>query len=126
MAVAVAFGIEGVSYQRAIDASPTDYPQRRVALPAGAAIASHVHTVFKLDGSEKAMARAIRPRLANPYVVVPDRYRQLFEEIETATRDHAAEEDETGRVVQSARALLLAMKADFAALDGARSALIRA
>lgn len=125
MAIALASGIEGVSYQRAIDASPTDYPRRMVALPAGAAIASHVHGVFKLDGSEKAIAQAIRPRLANPYVVVPDRYRQLFEEIETATRDHA-EEDETGRVVQSARALLLAMKADFAALDGARSALIRA
>lgn len=125
MAVALNVGVEAVSYQRAVDAVPTDYPRRKVNIPPAAAITSHVDRVFALAAGELAVSRAVRPRLSNPYVVQPDRYRQLFADIEAATRDLSAD-GEAGRIIQSARTLLLRMKADFDALDDARSALVKA
>lgn len=118
-------GVEGVSYQRAVETVEL-YPRTRINLPVGAAIPSHVADVFRLDASERVMSEALRPRLADPYVTAPARYRELFEDIEAATRDHADSAGEAGRIVQSARMVLLAMKADFAAFENRRSALIKA
>ena len=119
-------GIEGVSYQPAVGLSNTDYPRSKVSLPVGASIPCHVDKVFNLDASDRLLANAIRPRLGDPYVTVPARYRQLFEDIETATSDHPADQDDTARIVQAARALLLSMKADFAVFENSRNALIKA
>ena len=126
MAVSLNMGVEGVSYQPAVDRLRTDYPRSKVNLPVGASIPSHVDGVFRLDASEQVLTAAIKPRLANPYVTVPANYRTLFAEIEAATSEHAGDHGETGRIVQSARALLLSMKTDFAAFENARNALIKA
>lgn len=125
MAVAPDMGVEAVSYQRALEPSSSDYPRARVALPVGAAIPSHVADVFRVDGSDRDITEALRPRLANPYVTAPARYRELFEDIEAATRDLGADAAPAD-VVQRARTLLLAMKADFVSFEGRRSALIKA
>lgn len=124
MAVALDMGVSGVSYQRAVETSAVDYPRARVNLPVGAAIPSHIAGVFRLDASERAFTEALRPRLANPYVTAPARYRELFEDIETATRDHAVN-GPGADVVQRARTLLVAMKTDFAAFESRRAALIQ-
>ena len=126
MAVSLNMGIEGVSYQPSIAESRTDYPRSKVNLPVGTSIPSHVDEVFRLDTSERVLTAAIRPRLKNPYVTVPANYRTLFTDIETATSEYAGDQGETGRIVQSARALLLSMKADSAAFENSRNALIKA
>ena len=126
MAVALHMGVEAVTYQPSMDASPTDYPRRKVNLPGSASIPSHVDRVFALDASDDQIASAVAPRISNPYVTAPARYRELFGEIETATDGHAVATGEEARIVGSARALLLAMRADFEALDTSRNALVKA
>ncbi len=125
MPVTLDMGVEAVSYQRAFEPSPADYPRTRVNLPVGAAIPSHVAGVLGVDHSDRAITEALRPRLANPYVTTPARYRELFEDIEAATRDLGGDAA-PGDVVQRARTLLLAMKAEYAAFEGRRAALIKA
>ncbi len=119
-------GVEAVSYQPSIGASQTDYPSAKVTLPVSASIPSYVDKVFDLDASDRILANAIRPRLANPYITVPANYAKLFNDIEAATSGHVDEIGEGGRIVQSARALLLVMKADFEAFETSRNALIKA
>ena len=126
MAVSLNMGVEGVSYQPSVADSPADYPRRKVNLPVSASIPSHVDQVFNLDASERVLTNAIKPRLANPGVTIPAQYARLFNEIEATTREFTGEQGETGRIVQSARSLLLAMKSDFEAFANSRSALIKA
>ena len=126
MAVSLNMGLEGVSYQPSVVGSRADYPRSRVNLPIGASIPSHVDRVFNLDASERVLANAIRPRLPNPDVTMPANYARLFSDIEAQTRRYAGERGETGRIVQSTRSLLLAMKSDFEALAHSRNALIKA
>ncbi len=126
MAVSLNMGVEGVSYQPSLGPSRTDYPRSKVNLPVSASIPSHVDRVFRLDASERMLANAIRPRVSNPYVTVPARYRQLFGEIEAATAAHDGGAGEAGRIVQSARSVLLAMKSDFEAFETSRNALVKA
>ena len=126
MAVSLTMGLEGVSYQPALADTQADYPRRKVNLPIGASIPSHVDRVFNLDASDLVLANAMRPRLSNPAVTIPANYTGLFNDIEAETRRYAGEAGETGRIVQSARSLLLAMKSDFEAFTNARNALIKA
>ena len=126
MAVALHMGVEAVTYQPSMDPSPTDYPRRKINLPVSASIPSHVDRVFALDASDHQIAGAVAPRISNPYVTAPARYRELFGEIETATDGHAGATGEEARIVASARALLLAMRADFETLDTSRNALVKA
>ena len=126
MAVSLNMGVEAVSYQPSIGSSPTDYPRSKVNLPIGASIPSHVDRVFGLDSSEAFLAKAVAPRLANPYITVPARYKELFGEIEAATSDHANSSDDAAQVVLSARALLIAMRSEFEALETSRNALVKA
>ena len=126
MAVSLNMGLEGVSYQPSVVDSQADYPRSKVNLPIGASIPSHVDQVFNLDASDRVLTNAIRPRLSNPDVTIPARYTRLFNDIEAQTRRYAGEPGETGRVVQSARSLLLAMKSDFEAFAHSRNALIKA
>ena len=126
MAVALNMGVEGVSYQPSIADSRADYPRSKVNLPVSASIPSHVDRVFNLDSSDRVLAQAVRPRLSNPSVTIPAQYFRLFNEIEAQTRQLTAESGETGRIVQSARSLLLAMKSDFEAFANSRNALIKA
>ena len=126
MAVSLHMGVEAVSYQPTVGPSPTDYPRSKVNLGTGASIPSHLDRVFRLDASEALLADAAAPRVADPYVTAPARYKELFAEIEAATAGHAGDSDDAARVVQSARALLLAMRAEFDALDTSRSALVKA
>ena len=126
MAVSLNMGVESVSYQRSVTDSQTGYPQSKAHLPVGASIPLHVDRVFNLDASDRLLASALRPRIANPYVTVPANYARLFNDIEAATGHHAGEAGESGRILQSARALLLTMKADFQAFETSRNALIKA
>ena len=126
MAVSLNMGLEGVSYQPSVVDSRADYPRSKVNLPIGASIPSHVDQVFNLDASERVLANAIRPRLSNPDVTMPANYARLFNDIEAQTRRYAGERGETGRIVQSTRSLLLAMKSDFEAFAHSRDALIKA
>ena len=126
MAVALNMGVEAVSYQPSVGPSPADYPRSKVNLPIGASIPSYVNRVFGLDASDQLLANAVAPRVANPFVTVPARYKELFGEIEAATASHAGDSDDAAHVVQSARALLLAMRSDFEALETSRNALVKA
>ena len=126
MAVSLNMGVEGVSYQPSIVDSRADYPRSKVNLPISASIPSHVDRVFSLDSSDRVLAHAVRPRLSNPGVTIPAQYIRLFNEIEAQTRHFTGESGETGRIVQSARSLLLAMKSDFEAFAASRNALIKA
>ena len=126
MAVSLNMGVEAVSYQPSVGSSPTDYPRSKVNLPSGASIPSYVGRVFGLDASESFLADAVAPRLADPYITVPTRYKELFGEIEAATAGHASDSDDAVRVVQSARALLLAMRSEFESLETSRNALVKA
>ena len=126
MAVSLNMGVEAVSYQPSVGPSPTDYPRSKTNLPIGASIPSHVARVFGLDASERRLADAAAPRLANPHVTVPARYKELFGEIEAATASHTGDSDDAARIVQSARALLLAMRSEFEALETSRNALVKA
>lgn len=124
MAITLHMGVEGVSYQPSSVRSAADFPRHKVNLPTGASIPRHVEKVFDLYANERLLAEAIRPILSSPYVTTPARYLQLFDEIATASANHPAEPGETGRILQSAQALLAAMKEDFAAFAFARSTLI--
>ena len=126
MAVSLNMGLEGVSYQPSVVGSWADYPRSKVNLPIGASIPSHVDQVFSLDASERVLADAIRPRLSNPDVTMPANYARQFDDIEAQTRRYDGEPGEKGRIVQSARGLLLAMKSDFEAFAHSRNALIKA
>ncbi|MDE0365558.1 MAG: hypothetical protein OXP09_08285 [Gammaproteobacteria bacterium] len=126
MAVSLNMGVEGVSYQRSAVESRSGYPESRANLPIGASIPLHVDRVFNLDASDRFLARALSPRIANPYVTVPANYAKLFNDIEAATGRQGGERGESGRILQSARTLLLAMKADFQAFETSRNALIKA
>ena len=126
MAVSLNMGVEGVSYQRSAVESRSGYPESKANLPIGASIPLHVDRVFNLDASDRFLARALSPRIANPYVTVPANYAKLFNDIEAATGRHGGEQGESGRILQSARALLLTMKADFQAFETSRNALIKA
>ena len=126
MAVSLNMGVEGVSYQRSVVGSPSGYPESKANLPTGASIPLHVDGVFNLDASDRFLAGAVSPRIANPYVTVPANYANLFNEIEAATGRGGGEQGESGRILQSARTLLLAMKSDFQALENSRNALIKA
>ena len=126
MAVSLNMGVEGVSYQPSVAGSQADYPRSKVNLPISASIPSHVDRVFNLDASDRVLANAIKPRLANPNVTIPAQYSKLFNDIEAETRRFTGEQGEAGRIVQSARSLLLAMKSDFEAFASARNALLKA
>ena len=126
MAVSLNMGVEGVSYQRSVAEWRSGYPESRANLPIGASIPLHVDRVFNLDAGDRFLARALSPRIANPYVTVPANYAKLFSDIEAATGRHGGEEGESGRILQSARTLLLTMKADFQAFEASRNALIKA
>ena len=126
MAVSLNMGVEGVSYQRSVVESQSGYPKTKTNLPIGASIPLHVDRVFNLDASNHLLARALSPRIANPYVTVPANYARLFNDIEAATGRLGGEPGESGRVLQSARTLLLRMKADSQAFETARNALIKA
>lgn len=126
MAVSLNMGVEGVSYQPSVVDSQADYPRSKVNLPIGASIPSHLDQVFNLDASDRVLANAIRPRLSNPDVTIPANYARLFNDIEAQTRRYAGERGEAGRIVQSARGLLLAMKSEFEAFASSRNALIKA
>ena len=126
MAVSLNMGVESVSYQRSTVDAQSGYPQSRVNLPIGASIPLHVDRVFNLDAGHHFLAGAISPRIANPYVTVPANYAKLFNDIEAATGRHAGGQGESDRILQSARALLLTMKADFQAFEASRNALIKA
>lgn len=126
MAVSLNMGVEGVSYQRSTVDSQPGYPESRANLLIGPSIPLHVDRVFNLHASHQLLARTISPRLANPYVTVPSNYAKLFSDIEAATGHHGVEAGESGRILQSARTLLLAMKADFHAFETSRNALIKA
>ena len=125
MAVLLNMGVEGVSYQPSVVNSPADYPRRKVNLAVSASIPSHVDQVFNLDASERVLRNAIAPRLSNPSVTIPAQYSRLFNEIEAETARCVGEQGETGRIVQSARSLLLAMKSDFEAFANSRNALVK-
>ena len=126
MAVSLNMGVEGVSYQPTVLDSQADYPRSKVNLPISASIPSHVDQVFNLDASDRVLTNAIRPRLSNPSVTIPSQYLRLFNDIEAETGRCVGEQGETGRIVQSARSLLLAMKSDFEAFANSRNALIKA
>ena len=126
MAVALHMGVEAVSFQPSVGSSPTDYPRSKVNLPVAASIPSYVNRVFGLDASDQLLANAVAPRVSNPYVTAPARYKELFGEIEAATASHPSDSDHAAHVVQSARALLLAMRSDFEALETSRNALVKA
>ena len=126
MAVSLNMGVEGVSYQPSVADSQADYPRSKVNLPISASIPSYLDQVFNLDASDRVLTNAIRPRLSNPGVTIPAQYARLFNDIEAETRRYAGEPGEAGRIVQSARSLLLAMKSDFEAFANSRSALIKA
>ena len=126
MAVSLNMGVEGVSYQSSVVNSQADYPRSKVNLPVSASIPSHVDQVFNLDASDRVLTNAIRPRLSNPSVTIPAQYARLFQDIEAQTRRYTGEQGETGRIVQLARSLLLAMKSDFEAFANSRNALIKA
>ena len=66
------------------------------------------------------------PACRTPTSPYPPEYARLFNDIEAQTRRYAGEPGETGRIVQSARSLLLAMKSDFEAFAHSRNALIKA
>lgn len=124
MAITLHMGVEGVSYQPSSVRSPEDFPRHKVNLPTGASIPRHVERVFNLNANERMLADAVRPSLSNPYVTAPARYRQLFDQIENASANHPGETCETGRILQSARTLLAAMKDEFTAFAFARNTLI--
>ena len=124
MAITLNMGVEGVSYQPSSVDSRDGYPRHKVSLPIGASIPRHIEKVFDVYVNRRTLADAIRPSLSNPYVTVPARYVQLFAEIETAAVQHPDGPGETGRILESARTLLSAMKEDFAAFASARSSLI--
>ena len=126
MSVTLNMGVEGVSYQRSVVESRSGYPESKANLPIGASIPLHVDRVFNLDASDHFLARALGPRIANPYVTVPANYAKLFDDIEAATGRQGGAQGESGRILQSARTLLLAMKADFQAFEASRNALIKA
>ena len=126
MAVSLNMGVEGVSYQPSVADSQADYPRSKVNLPISASIPSYLDQVFNLDASERVLTNAIRPRLSNPSVTIPAQYARLFNDIEAQTRRYAGESGEAGRIVQSARSLLLAMKSEFEAFTNSRNALIKA
>ena len=124
MAITLNMGVEGVSYQPSSVESRDDYPRHKVSLPIGASIPRHIENVFDVYANERSLADAVRPSLSNPYVTVPARYIQLFAEIEAASAEQSVEPGESGRILESARTLLEAMKEDFAAFTSARSSLI--
>ena len=126
MAVSLNMGVEGVSYQPSVADSQADYPRSKVNLPISASIPSYLDQVFNLDASDRVLTNAIRPRLSNPSVTIPAQYARLFNDIEAQTRRYAGEPGEAGRIVQSARSLLLAMKSEFEAFTNSRNALIKA
>ena len=126
MAVSLNMGVESVSYQRSTANAQSGYPENKANLPIGASIPLHVDRVFNLDASDHFLAGAVSPRIANPYVTVPANYAKLFNDIEAATGRHVGEQGESGRILQSARTLLLTMKADFQAFETSRNALIKA
>ena len=126
MAVSLNMGVEGVSYQPSVVDSQVAYPRSKVNLPISASIPSHVDRVFNLDSSDRVIADAIRPHLSNPGVTIPAHYFRLFNDIEAATDSITGEPGEEGRIVQSARVLLKAMKSDFEAFANSRDALIKA
>ena len=126
MAVSLNMGVEGVSYQPSVADSQADYPRSKVNLPISASIPSYLDQVFNLDASDRVLTNAIRPRLSNPSVTIPAQYARLFNDIEAQTRRYAGEAGEAGRIVQSARSLLLAMKSEFEAFTNSRNALIKA
>ena len=126
MAVSLSMGVEGVSYQPSVADSQADYPRSKVNLPISASIPSYLDQVFNLDASDRVLTNAIRPRLSNPSVTIPAQYARLFNDIEAQTRRYAGEPGEAGRIVQSARSLLLAMKSEFEAFTNSRNALIKA
>jgi len=125
MAVSLNMGVEGVSYQPSVADSQADYPRSKVNLPISASIPSYLDQVFNLDASDRVLTNAIRPRLSNPSVTIPAQYARLFNDIEAQTRRYAGEQGEAGRIVQSARNLLLAMKSEFEAFTNSRNALIK-
>ena len=124
MAITLNMGVEGVSYKPSSVASRDDYPHHKVSLPIGASIPRHIDRVFAVYANERTLADAVRPSLSNPYVTVPARYVQLFADIEAASIQHPDGPGETGRILESARTLLSAMKDDFASFASARSSLI--
>ena len=126
MAVSLNMGVEGVSYQPSVADSQADYPRSKVNLPISASIPSYLDQVFNLDASDRVLTNAIRPRLSNSGVTIPAQYTRLFNDIEAQTRRYAGEPGEAGRIVQSARSLLLAMKSEFEAFTNSRNALIKA
>lgn len=126
MAVALHMGVESVSYQPSVVESRSGYPQSRINLPIGASIPLHVDKVFNIDAGNQLLANAVRPRISNPYVTVPANYARLFNDITAATGAPASEQGGSGRILQSARTLLLTMKADFEAFETSRNALIKA
>ena len=125
MAVSLNMGVEGVSYQPSVADSQADYPRSKVNLPISASIPSYLDQVFNLDASDRVLTNAIRPRLSNPSVTIPAQYARLFNDIEAETSRYAGEPGEAGRIVQSARSLLLAMKSEFEAFTNSRNALIK-
>ena len=126
MAVALQMGVESVSYQPSVVESRSGYPRSPVNLVLGASIPLHLDRVFNLDAGGKLLANAVRPRLKNPHVTVPANFRTLFNDVEAATGREANAPAEADRIIQSARALLLAMKGDFEAFETSRNALIKA
>ena len=126
MAITLNMGVEGVSYQPSKVESQADFPREKVNLPIGASIPSHVAKVFDLFAGERMLADAVKPTLSNPYVTVPAHYARLFDDIEAASARHPGGAGETGRILESARALLLSMRSDQQAFVNARNALIEA
>ena len=117
-------GVEAVSYMPSLGAGALDFRAARSTCPYARRC---LRTSARYSPSTPAtVARgAVTPRIANPDVTVPSRYRELFGEIEAATAG-ASGTGEAARIVQAARALLLEMRSDFEALETSRTALLKA
>ena len=123
MAVTISGGIDQVSYRYAAVESSGGFPVQKANLTVTTSIPSRVDEVFGLNGSQKLIEDAVRPKVANADILSPARFTALCSEIDPGANGPPNSAEER-KILSAAQALLSEMRGNNALFQSARFAQI--